>query len=107
MTLNSCRKGWKKQTRIPQEDEKGNYLRRNIKMPNWEVVEFQVLLQQSNNWVRLLDDLLGQLSPHNHVHEPVVAVLKDSASDVCLFKEHLQEKKAASSNRSVGVYGIR
>ncbi|KAL9977708.1 hypothetical protein ACROYT_G015143 [Oculina patagonica] len=32
---------------------------------NWEVVEFQALLEQSNNWLQLLSDLLGQLNPNN------------------------------------------
>ena len=60
---------------------------------NWEVVEFQVLLEQSNNWLQLLSDLLGDLNPNNPALAPVVAVLKDSESNMSLYLRNIFKKK--------------
>ena len=60
---------------------------------NWEVVEFQVLLEQSNNWLQLLSGLLGELDPNNPDLAPVVATLKDSQSDMSLYLRNIFKKK--------------
>ena len=60
---------------------------------NWEVVEFQVLLEQSNNWLQLLSDLLGELNPTNPALAPVTAVLKDSGSNMSLYLRNIFKKK--------------
>ncbi len=60
---------------------------------NWEVVEFQVLLEQSNNWLQLLSGLLGQLNPNNPALAPVVAVLKDTGNDMSLYLRNIFKKK--------------
>ena len=56
---------------------------------NWEVVEFQVLLEQSNNWLQLLSDLLGELNPNDPALASVVAVLKDSESNMSLYLRNI------------------
>lgn len=60
---------------------------------NWEVVEYQVLLEQSNNWLSLLTDLLGELNPANLDHAHVVSVLKDSGNDMALYLRNLYKKR--------------
>ena len=60
---------------------------------NWEVVEYQVLLEQSNNWLRLLSDLLGELNPVNPQYEHVISVLKDSQSDMALYLRNIFKKR--------------
>lgn len=60
---------------------------------NWEVVEYQVLLEQSNNWLGLLNDLLGELDPANPQQGHVVSVLKDSQSDMALYLRNIFKKR--------------
>lgn len=62
---------------------------------NWEVVEFQVLLEQSNNWLELLSDLLGELNPNSPALAPVIAVLKDSESNMPLYLRNIFKKKGS------------
>lgn len=86
--------GLEKATKLFQEKmRKATTSEETLRCLNWEVVEFQVLLKQSNNWLTLLTDLLGELNPHNPDHAHVVSVLKDSGSDMALYLRNIYKKR--------------
>lgn len=86
--------GLEKATKLFQEKmRKATTSEETLRCLNWEVVEFQVLLKQSNNWLTLLTDLLGELNPHNPDRAHVVSILKDSGSDMALYLRNIYKKR--------------
>lgn len=86
--------GLEKATKLFQEKmRKATTSEETLRCLNWEVVEFQVLLEQSNNWLTLLTDLLGELNPHNPDRAHVVSILKDSGSDMALYLRNIYKKR--------------
>lgn len=86
--------GLEKATKLFQEKmRKATTSEETLRCLNWEVVEFQVLLKQSNNWLTLLTDLLGELNPHNPDRAHVVSILKDSGSDMALYLRNIYKKQ--------------
>lgn len=86
--------GLEKATKLFQEKmRKATTSEETLRCLDWEVVEFQVLLEQSNNWLTLLTDLLGELNPHNPDRAHVVSILKDSGSDMALYLRNIYKKR--------------
>ena len=86
--------GLEKAAKLFQEKmRKATTSEETLRCLNWEVVEYQVLLEQSNNWLSLLTDLLGELNPANLDHGHVVSVLKDSGNDMALYLRNLYKKR--------------